>query len=63
MDDNSGRSLTYAELWDASEALVQHIRERVTSRRSSPRLALFLERGWQHLASIIAVQRMGAPAY
>ncbi len=59
VDDNSDRSLTYAELWDASEALVQHIRERVTSRRSSPRLALFLERGWQHLASIIAVQRMG----
>jgi amino acid adenylation domain-containing protein len=59
VDDNSDRTLTYAELWDASEALVQHIRERVTSRRSSPRLVLFLERGWQHLASIIAVQRMG----
>jgi amino acid adenylation domain-containing protein len=59
VDDNADRTLTYAELWEASEVLVQHIRERVTSRRSSPRLALFLDRGWQHLASIIAVQRMG----
>lgn len=59
VDDNSDRTLTYAELWNASEALVQHIRERVTSRRSSPRLALFLERGWQHLVAIVAVQRMG----
>ena len=59
VDDTSGQTLTYAELWNASEAVVQQVREQVTTHQSYPRLALFMERGWKHLVSIIAVQRLG----
>ncbi|MBH5316359.1 AMP-binding protein [Paenibacillus sp. GSMTC-2017] len=59
IDDSSGQTLTYAELWKASERVVQQVREQVTTNQAYPRLALFMERGWKHLVSIIAVQRMG----
>ncbi|MDF9763866.1 amino acid adenylation domain-containing protein [Bacillus velezensis] len=59
VDNTSGQTLTYAELWDASEAIVQQVSEQVTTNQSHFRLALFMERGWRYLVSIIAVQRMG----
>ncbi|WP_379162638.1 AMP-binding protein [Paenibacillus sp. sgz5001063] len=59
IDDTSGQTLTYDELWNASEAVMQLVHEQVTTHQSYPRLALFMERGWKHLVSIIAVQRMG----
>lgn len=59
VDDTSGQTLTYAELWHASEKVVRQIREQVTPHQPYPRLAIFMERGWKHLVSIIAVQRMG----
>lgn len=59
VDDTSGESLTYAELWNASEAIVQQVSEQVTTHQSHLSLALFMERGWKYLVSIIAVQRMG----
>jgi non-ribosomal peptide synthetase component F/acyl carrier protein len=59
VDDSSGQTLTYAEIWKASEAVVQQVREQVNTNQAYPRLALFMERGWKHLVSIIAVQRMG----
>ncbi|MBD2780710.1 non-ribosomal peptide synthetase [Xenorhabdus szentirmaii] len=59
VDDNNGKNLSYAGLWEHSSVLMQQIREQVSPQCLHPRLALFLERGWQHLVSIVAVQRMG----
>ncbi|WP_416777236.1 amino acid adenylation domain-containing protein [Xenorhabdus budapestensis] len=59
VDDNNGKTLTYAELWNSSSMIIQQVRKQISPQCLQPRIALFLERGWQHLASIIAAQRMG----
>lgn len=59
IDNTSSQTLTYAELWHASSVILQQISEQVNLSRKHPRIALFMERSWQHLASIIAIQRMG----
>ncbi|WP_319931312.1 non-ribosomal peptide synthetase [Xenorhabdus santafensis] len=59
IDDNNSKYLTYAELWNYSNMLIQQVRKQISPQCLHPRLALFLERGWQHLTSIIAAQRMG----
>lgn len=59
VDDISNQTLTYAELWEASESIVNQINEQVITKQTYLRVAIFMERGWQHLISLIAVQRMG----
>ncbi|OTA14361.1 putative non-ribosomal peptide synthase [Xenorhabdus vietnamensis] len=59
VDDNDSKTLTYSELWNASNMLIQQVCDQIFPQCLQPRLALFLERSWQHLASIIATQRMG----
>ncbi|MBJ7223904.1 MULTISPECIES: non-ribosomal peptide synthetase [unclassified Brenneria] len=59
VDDTCGQTLTYAEVWAASAQLIKQLNEQFPHRSSPPCVALFLDRGWRHLVSIIAVQRMG----
>lgn len=59
IDDTSGKILTYDELWNESGAVMQQVCEQVNTNQSYPRLALFMERGWEHLVSVIAIQRLG----
>lgn len=58
-DDASGKNLTYEELWNASESVIQQLREQINTQRAFPRIAIFIERSWKHLVSVIAIQRMG----
>ncbi|SEH77093.1 amino acid adenylation domain-containing protein [Halobacillus karajensis] len=59
VDDALGETLTYGELWNASEAIIQQMSKQATIHQSHMRVALFMERGWRYLATIIAVQRIG----
>ncbi|MDW6003514.1 non-ribosomal peptide synthetase [Vibrio mangrovi] len=58
-DDNSYRALTYQELWDISSSVAQYLFGSMITQYAHPRIALFMERGWQHLTSIVAIQRLG----
>ncbi|MCK6258798.1 AMP-binding protein [Fictibacillus sp. KIGAM418] len=59
LDDVSGKILTYDELWKASESVIQQVREQINTQEAYPRIAIFIERSWKHLISVIATQRMG----
>ncbi len=59
LDDASGKNLTYEELWNASESVIQQVREQINTQRPYPKIAIFIERSWKHLVSVIAIQRMG----
>ncbi|MCC2524250.1 non-ribosomal peptide synthetase [Vibrio coralliilyticus] len=58
-DDSSSKVLTYRELWDLSSGLMQTIIGGVLTQYGHPRIALLMERSWQYLVSVIAVQRLG----
>ena len=59
IDDVCGKEVSYSELWDFSSLLMREIKEKVAFNNTYLRIILFLNRGWKHLASILAVQRMG----
>ncbi|WP_239772968.1 AMP-binding protein [Mammaliicoccus sp. I-M36] len=58
-DQNSGTSLTYEALWNKTDILINNIYNQLNIQKAPIKIALFLERGWQHLVSIIAIQRLG----
>ncbi|CCO50235.1 Amino acid adenylation [Vibrio nigripulchritudo SOn1] len=58
-DDSSSKVLTYKELWDLSSGVIQSVLSGVLTQYGHPRIALFMERSWQYLVSLIAIQRLG----
>ncbi|OKP97601.1 non-ribosomal peptide synthetase [Paenibacillus sp. P46E] len=59
VDDINDEHITYAELWEASGGVVRQLCEHISISQSQLRIALFMERGWRYLTSIVAVQRLG----
>jgi len=55
-DDSHAETLCFADMWSASEALAARIQNFAPD---GPRVALLLERGWQHLTTILATQKSG----
>ena len=59
IDDACDEKITYEKLWNTSEAIVDEINKKIIPNESCPKIALFMERSWKHIATLIAIQRMG----
>lgn len=59
IDDGCEKKLTYEQLWNESTIIIKQIREHIKIEGLYPKIAIFIERSWKYLVSLIAVQRMG----
>lgn len=59
IDDENNEEISYKKLWDISEVIVNLIKQKIEFANDYPRIALFMERSWKHIATLIAVQKLG----
>ncbi|SFU55624.1 amino acid adenylation domain-containing protein [Clostridium sp. DSM 8431] len=58
IDDTCNEEVTYERLWNSSEHIVNYIKGEVNLENPYPRIALFMERSWRNIATLVAVQRL-----